>query len=78
LWADHGDYALMGSRFGQQRQLLPRFLTHADTGLTAEGDKPVQSCILALAGYENMVKTPLAGLERFFDRMDAVENFHKG
>jgi hypothetical protein len=63
---------------GQQRQLLSRFLTNADARVAAEGEKPIEPEIVALASYENMVKMPLAGLERLLNRMDAVENFHKG
>jgi hypothetical protein len=68
----------MSRGLGQQRQLVAGFLANADTGLTAQIHKPLQPLILPLAGDENMVETPLAGLERLFDRMHPVQDFHEG
>jgi hypothetical protein len=59
-------------------ELVAGFLTDADAGLTALGDEFFKTGILAFAGYDDVVKTPAAGLERLFDRVDAVENFHEG
>ena len=76
--ADHGHHALVGGGLGQQRQLVAGFLTDADTGLAAQGYKPLQTVILTLAGHQYVVETPPSGLEGLFDRMHPVENFHDG
>jgi len=33
---------------------------------------------VALAGHQNLVKAPPAGLQRLLDRVQSVESFHKG
>ena len=79
LRADEGDDALMGGGLGEQRQLLAGFLADADAGLAAERRPGVPGAVVvAFAGHQNVVKAALAGLERFLDRMQAVENFHEG
>src|ERR1035437_8823927 len=78
LRADQGHHALVGGGLGQQGQLLARFLADADTALAALGHQPLQALVVPLPGHQHMVKTPPAGLERLFDRMQPVENFHEG
>ena len=56
--------------------MLARLLEDADAGLAALGDEPFEAGVVALAGDEHVVKAALAGLESFFHRMQAVENFH--
>jgi hypothetical protein len=69
LWVHQGHNALMSGSLGELRQLLARFLTDADTAVATEGNEPLQLRIFALARHHNVVKTPPAGLERFFDRV---------
>jgi len=78
LRANQRDDALVVGRFGGDGQLLARLLEDADAILAALGDQAGQTGILALAGYQNVIETALAGLEGFLDRVQAVENFHKG
>jgi hypothetical protein len=68
----------MGGGLGKQRQLVTGFLADADTGLTAQIHKPLQSIILALTSNQNVVKAPASGFERLLDRMNPVQNFHDG
>ena len=76
LWADHGYHALMGGGFGHQSQLLAGFLADPDASLATGGDEVVETLIFALAGYNDLVETAAAGLQGFFNRVHAVENFH--
>ena len=76
LRADQGHYALVGGSLGELGQLLAGLLADTDAGIAAEGDEGFQAGILALAGHQNVVEAPASGLEGFFDRMQAVENFH--
>jgi hypothetical protein len=76
LRTDEGYYALVSGSLGELGQLLARFLADADAGGAAEGDEGFQAGIVALAGHEDVIETPAASLEGFFDRMQAVENFH--
>ena len=62
---------------GQLRQLLARLLADADPGLAADGDQPFEAVVMAFAGHQNLVKAALAGLERLFNRVNSVENFHE-
>jgi hypothetical protein len=78
LGTDHGDYTLVALRFGHHRQLLAGFLADADAGLTTKIDQPLKAVVQTLAGYQDVVETALAGLEGFFDRVKAIQNFHKG
>jgi hypothetical protein len=82
LRADQGYYALMGGGFGHLGQLLAGVLANADAGLATGGDEAVKAQILtllqALAGYNHLVEAAAAGLEGFFNRVHAVENFHEG
>jgi hypothetical protein len=58
--------------------LLASFLAYADAGLAAEVDEALKAVVLALSGDEDVVKPALSGLEGFFHRMQAIENFHIG
>jgi len=78
LRADERDHSLVGGSFGGEGELLARLLQDANTNLAALGDEADKSQILALAGYQHVIKAPLAGLERFLDRVQSVENFHEG
>jgi ribosomal protein L37AE/L43A len=73
---DESYNALVSGSLGELGQLLAGFLADADTGRAAEGDETGDAGIFTLAGYEDVVETPAAGLEGFLDRMQAVENFH--
>jgi hypothetical protein len=75
--ANHGDDALVGGGFGQQGQLFTPLLPHADAALATEGNEALQAHIVPLAGYDHVVKPPLSRLERFLDRMHAIQNFHE-
>jgi hypothetical protein len=75
--ADEGDYALVGGRLGELGQLLAGLVADADTGLAAEGDELVEPGILALVGDEDVIEAAAAGLDRFFDRMHAIKDFHR-
>ena len=78
LGADESDNSLMGGGFGDKGELVAGFLADADAGLAEGGDELVDAEIVAFAGYEDVVKAAAAGLEGFFDRVHAVENFHSG
>jgi hypothetical protein len=73
---DERDYALVSGSFGGNSELLTGFLTDANACVTALGDEAVETIIMALAGDEDVIEAAAAGLERFRDRMQAVENFH--
>jgi hypothetical protein len=75
--ADESDYALVGGRLGELGQLLAGLVANANAGLAAEGDELVEPGILALVGDKDVVEAAAAGLDRFFNRMHAVENFHR-
>jgi hypothetical protein len=68
----------MGGSLGQQRQLLARLLADANSGLPAHRHQPLHALVLALASYQNVVKSPPAGLERLFNRVNSVQDFHDG
>jgi hypothetical protein len=82
LRANQRDYALMGGGLGHLRQLLAGVLADADAGLATGGDEAVKAQILtllqALTGYHHLVEAAAAGLQGFFNRVHAVENFHEG
>ena len=78
LRADDGDDALMAGCSRDLGQLVAGLLADANAGLAALGDQFFEAGVLALAGYDDVIKTPTAGLERLFDRVHAVENFHEG
>ena len=50
----------------------------ADAALAAEQDELGETGVVTLLGNQDVVETPPAGLERFLDRVQAVENFHEG
>jgi hypothetical protein len=76
LRVDQGHYALVSGSLGELGQLLAGLRADAHAGRAAEGDETGDAGIFTLAGHENVVKAAAAGLERFFDRMQPVENFH--
>ena len=78
LGADEGHDALMGGGFGEEGELLAGVLADADAGLAEGVDELFQAKIVAFAGDQNVIEAAAAGLEGFFDRVHAVENFHEG
>jgi hypothetical protein len=75
--ANEGDDALMRRSLGELGQLLAGLVANGDTGLAAESDELIEPGILAFVGDQDVVKSATAGLDRFFDGMHAIENFHK-
>jgi hypothetical protein len=67
----------MGRALRQQSELLARFLAHPDASLAALIDQALKPLIVALAGNQDVVETPPAGLERFFHRVQAIKDIHK-
>jgi hypothetical protein len=41
------------------------------------GDEAGEAVIMALASDDDLIEAAATGLERFRDRMQAVENFHR-
>ncbi len=78
LPVNEGDDTLMRDVLRDQRELLTRLLADADAKLAAEIDELLDSGIVALGGHQDVVKPATSGLESFFHRMQAVENFHEG
>ena len=74
--ADKRDDTLVGGSFGGESKLLARPLKDADACVAALGDEAVEAVVVALAVDEDVVEAAAAGLQRFRDRMLAVENFH--
>jgi hypothetical protein len=68
---------LVSLRSGNLSQLLTRLLPHAHSSLPAGRNQPSEPLVMPLAGYENMIEATTAGAERFFDRVNAIENIHK-
>ena len=77
LRTNDGHHTLMGSGFGGLRELIARLGTNPDACLPAYSNDAFQPVILALAGYQNVIETAAAGTQRFFNRMEAVEEFHE-
>jgi hypothetical protein len=75
--ADVRDNALVGRCLGGGGQLVAGLLKDADLSLPALCDEALEPLVMAFAGDQYVVKTPFAGLERFFNRVQAVENFHE-
>jgi hypothetical protein len=46
--------------------------------LAAERNELLEAGIVAFGGDKDVVKAATPGLESFFHRMQAVENFHEG
>jgi hypothetical protein len=67
----------VGRGLGELGQLLAGLVANADAGLAAESNELVEPGVLALVGDEDVVEAAAAGLDRFFNRMHAVENFHR-
>ena len=78
LGAHDGNDALVSGGPGELRQLVARFLAHADAGLTAIGDEASEPLVVTFAGDDDVIKAAAPGLEGFLDGMEAVQNFHKG
>ena len=74
--ADDGHHALMGSR---PRHTGERF-ARLEAGLYARGTAKVENLakalVVALPGEANVIETAQSGTERFFDRVQAVQDFH--
>jgi hypothetical protein len=70
------DHTLMPGSFGGDGQLLTRLLENSDPGLAALGDEAIKTRVPAFTRDEDVVKAALPGLESFFHRVQAVENFH--
>ena len=69
---------LMGNVLGGQGELLARLLADTNAMLAAERNELFETGIVAFSGDEDVVKAAASGLESFFHRMQAVENFHEG
>jgi len=80
LGADEGDYALVSRGLGELGKLLAGFLPDADAGLAGGGNEALEAetfaLFEALAGDEDLVEAAAAGLQGFFNRVHAVEDFH--
>jgi len=63
---------------GGQRKLLPRLLTHPDSGLATAGHKLIHARIVAFLRHQHAVKAAPSGLQSFFNRMHAIQDFHEG
>jgi hypothetical protein len=75
--ANESDDALMCGSLSELGQLLAGLVANADAGLTTEGNELIEPRVLALVSYEDVVEAATAGLDRLFNRMHAVENFHR-
>jgi hypothetical protein len=62
---------------GELGKVLAGLLANADASLAAVCDQTSEAIIVTFARHEDMIEAASTGLERFFDRMHAVENFHK-
>ncbi len=78
LRMDERHHALVSGSLGQLRQLLARLLANVEAGLAAEGYQPLQAKIVALASHENLIEAPPAGLDCLLDRVQPIQNFHRG
>ena len=67
----------MRGSFGDGGELIARFGANEDAGLAELVDKALEAVVLALAGNQDMIEAAAAGLESFFNRMQAVEDFHE-
>ena len=76
LRANESNHALVGSGSGELGELFARFLANTDPSLAALGHEMSKAVVMALAGYEYVIKTAAAGPECLLDGMQAVENFH--
>jgi hypothetical protein len=70
--AHHRDDTLMGGGSGELGQLLARLLANGDSGRAAGSDYLFEAGVLTFAGHNNLIKTPPAGLEGLFNRVDAI------
>jgi hypothetical protein len=68
----------MGGGFGQLGELVAGFQADADAGLAKGGYEALDTEIFTLTGYQDVVKASPAGLEGFFHRVHAIQNFHEG
>lgn len=76
LRLDERDDTLVICGFSSGCELIARPLKDANASIAALRDKAGETIIVALAGDEDVIEAAAAGLERFRDRMQAVENFH--
>jgi hypothetical protein len=77
LRTNHCDDALVRGGAGQLRELLTRFDRDADASLAALRKQIFQPLIAPLASHQHTVKAALARAQRFFNRVQAVQNFHR-
>ena len=61
---------------GNLRELVSRFLAHADACLPALCDEPNKPVIVALGRNQNIIEAALAGPQRLGDRVHTVQNIH--
>jgi hypothetical protein len=76
LGSNQRDHTLVRGGTGKLSELFAGLLADADTSLTAFGYKAREPFVLALAGYENVIKAAASRPECLLYRMEAVENFH--
>lgn len=72
LRADESYDSLMSGGTGKVREVFAGFLTYANAGLFAVGDKAREAVVVALGGDDYMIEAAPAGLESFSHRMYAV------
>ena len=77
LRANERDDALVCGGLRGEGELLARFLEDTDACIAALVDEAIETVVVALTGDENVIEAAATGLERFRDRMQAVENFHE-
>jgi hypothetical protein len=70
------DHALMRRGPGGNSKLLARLLENPDADLAAQGNQPLKTRIMPLAGHKHVVKAPLSGFQSLLHRVKAVKNFH--
>jgi RNA polymerase sigma-70 factor, ECF subfamily len=74
--ADDRHHSLMIGGARQPSQGFPGLLTRFDAGLPAKLKDPGEPLVVALASKANVFDGPRAGSQRFFHRVQAVEEFH--
>jgi hypothetical protein len=66
----------MSRRLRQQRQLFPCLLANPNSSLAAQRHQPLQPLILPFASHHHMIETPPPSLDRLFNRVHSIQNFH--
>ena len=67
----------MAGSAGDGGQLLAGLLGDPDSAAAAGGDDGFKARVMPFAGNEHLVKAAPSGAQSFFNRMQAVENFHE-